>query len=77
MGFFGDMLKEAGKSIMEAGAEMKRKKAEYESYSDSRLVSICKSSGMFGNSDMEKGLAFGILKSRYGAEGAKDLIQRG
>lgn len=76
MGFFGDMLKSAGKSMMEAGAEMQRKKLEYASYSDSRLASICKSDGMFGSSTMEKGIAWGILKERHGDYGAKEIVQR-
>lgn len=72
MGLFGDILKSAGKSIMDTGREMQSNKAEYESYSDDRLVRLFKSGGF-----AERAAALAVLKERYGEEGAKDRIRMG
>lgn len=71
MGLFGDILKSAGKSIMDTGREMQSNRAEYESYPDDRLARLCKTGGF-----AEKAAAYAVLKGRYGEEGAKDVIRR-
>lgn len=71
MGLFGDILKSAGKSIMDTGREMQSNKAEYGSYSDDQLTRLCKSGGF-----TEKCAALAVLKDRYGEEGAKDVVRR-
>ena len=75
MGFWdslGGALKDAGKGIMDAGREMQSNKAEYGSYSDDRLVRLCKNGGF-----TEKCAALAVLKDRYGEEGAKERIRNG
>jgi len=77
MGFFGDMLKSAGQGIMEGAQNMQKCRSEYQSYSDSRLISIARGEGIFGSKFTEKAAALAVLKERYGEEGAKEKIRNG
>ena len=75
MGFWdslGGALKDAGKGIMDSGREYQSNKMKYESYSDGRLIDLCKSGGF-----TEKTAAYAVLKERYGEEGAKEKIRCG
>lgn len=75
MGFL-DALVGIGKELASAAgkgmANMQAKKQEYESYSDDRLVRIFRT-----RSGMDKGIAFSVLKGRYGEDTAKMMIQHG
>lgn len=80
MGFWdslGGAIVDAGKGLAEAGREMQSNKMKYESYSDDRLVSIIKDTGMFGSKTTERMAAMAVLKDRHGAEGAKEKIRNG
>ena len=75
MGFF-DALVGIGKELASAAgkgiANMQAKKHEFESYSDDRLVRIFRT-----RSGMEKGIAFTVVKGRYGEDTAKMMVLNG
>lgn len=78
MGFFGDLIKDACKDAVKGvsqwSQDMARYKAEYENFSDDRLVGIYKSDGFFSSSQTEKMCALNELTRRHGKVGAKALI---
>lgn len=80
MGFWdilGSGLKSVGNQMVEGAQNMQRCRSEYQSYSDSRLISIARGEGIFGSKFSEKTAAFAVLKERYGEEGAKEKIRNG
>ena len=80
MGFWdilGSGLKSVGNQMVEGAQNMQRCRSEYQSYSDSRLISIARGEGIFGSKFSEKTAAIAVLKERYGEDGAKEKIRNG
>ena len=80
MGFWdslGGVMKEAGKQMAEGVQNAQRCRTEYQSYPDSRLISIARGEGLFGSKFSEKAAALAVLKERYGEEGAREKLRNG
>lgn len=74
--FVGSAIKSAASEILQESQNVQRLRVEYASYSDSRLISIVRGEGMFGNKVSEKTAAFAALKDRYGEEGVREKIRQ-
>lgn len=75
--FVGGVVKTLGNDLLKEVQNMPQLKSQYAEYSDSRLVSIARGEGIFGNKLSEKTAAFAVLKDRYGEEGARERISNG
>lgn len=75
--FVGRAIKSAASEILNEAQNVQRLRGEYASYSDSRLISIVRGEGMFGNKVSEKTAAYAVLKDRYGEEGVREKIKNG
>ena len=79
MGFLNSLLNagaKAGTALANYGHEIQNLRSKYVSYSDSRLISIIRDSGVFGSSSTERTVAFTILKERHGEDGVRELLRR-
>lgn len=79
MGFLNSFLNASAKGVSALsnyGREMQQLRDKYASYSDSRLVSICRDHGVFGSSSTERTVAFSILKERHGEDGVREMLHR-
>ena len=79
MGFLSSLLNASAKGVTALanyGHEMQELRDKFASYSDSRLVSICRDQGLFGSKSTERTVAFSILKERHGEDGVREMFRR-